>query len=172
MSRRRSSSRREGESLDSLLDTMANVVGILVMLVAVAQLSMGNALERIAEDVVPVELSPARVEAAEQQSREVEEAIVRVRGELEALPLTARREGLLLEEAKSALDDLQALEGADRLEGESLASLSARLSEQQGKLQVLEDERQQVEQQVTKLNALLKEIPAETRPKIARLPDP
>ncbi|MAI24667.1 MAG: hypothetical protein CMN75_01425 [Spirochaeta sp.] len=172
MSGRRSNARREGESLDSLLDTMANVVGILVMLVAVAQLSMGNALERIAEDAVPVELSPARVEAAEQQTQEVEDAIVRLRGELAALPVTARREGLLLMEAESALDELEALAGADRLEGGSAESLSARLREQSTRVETLEYERMQVEQKVTKLNVLLKEIPAETRPKIARLPDP
>ena len=172
MSGRRSRSRQEGESLDSLLDTMANVVGILVMLVAVAQLSMGNALERIAEDAVPVELSPARVEAAEQQTQEVEEAIVRLRGELAALPPTNRREGLLLEEAESALEDLEALAGADRLEGGSLEALSAQLSDRMTRVETLEDERTQAEQKVTKLNVLLKEIPAETRPKIARLPDP
>ena len=45
----RSARRGEAESLDSLLDTMANVVGILVMLVAVSQLSLGDAVERIRE---------------------------------------------------------------------------------------------------------------------------
>ena len=172
MSRRRSSARREGESLDSLLDTMANVVGILVMLVAVAQLAMGNAVERIAEDAVPAELTPAQVDAAERQSREVEEAIVRAQGELEALPLTNRREGLLLMEAQDALEELEALAGADRLQGGTLEDLSARAQDQADRVEILQKEQEEAKQRVTKLNGLLKEIPAETRPKIARLPDP
>ena len=75
-------------------------------------------------------------------------------------------------EAESALDELEALAGADRLVGGSAESLSAQLSEQSSRVETLEYERMQVEQKVTKLNVLLKEIPAETRPKIARLPDP
>ncbi|MCG8590800.1 MAG: hypothetical protein MJE66_16030 [Proteobacteria bacterium] len=43
MSRRR----RPQDSYDSLLDTMANVVGILVVLLAVTQLSVGDAMQRI-----------------------------------------------------------------------------------------------------------------------------
>ena len=41
--------RRTGESqnLDSLLDTMANVVGILVVLMAVTQLTVNDAMKRI-----------------------------------------------------------------------------------------------------------------------------
>lgn len=172
MSRRRSARRRDGESLDSLLDTMANVVGILVMLVAVAQLSMGNALERIAEDAVPIELSPARVEMAEQQQLEVEEAIVRAQGELEALPLTARHEGLLLAEAQATLTELEGLAGADLLQESSSDSLAAQVSQQDSQLRELEQERAQASGRISKLDGLLKEVPAETRPKIARLPDP
>ncbi len=38
----------QGQNLDSLLDTMANVVGILIVLVAVTQLTLGDAVKRIA----------------------------------------------------------------------------------------------------------------------------
>ena len=172
MSRRRFARRRDGESLDSLLDTMANVVGILVMLVAVAQLSMGNALERIAEDAVPIELSPARVEASEKQQIEVEEAIVRAQGELEALPLTVRRDGLLLADAEEAIAELEGLAGADLLREGDFDSLAEKVSEQDGQLRALEQERKRASSRVSKLDGLLKEVPAETRPKIARLPDP
>jgi len=151
---------------------MANVVGILVMLVAVAQLAMGNALERIAEDAVPIELSPELVETSEQRQLEVEEAIVRAQGELEALPLTARRDGLLLAEAEATLAELEGLAGADMLEESSFESLAAQTNEQDGQLRALEQDRKRASAQVSKLNGLLKEVKAETRPKIARLPDP
>ena len=35
------------QSLDSLLDTMANVVGILIVLLAVTQMTVGDAMDRI-----------------------------------------------------------------------------------------------------------------------------
>ncbi len=50
-------------SLDSLLDTMANVVGILVLLLVVVQVSVGGALERIMGDVERP--TAAQLEAAE-----------------------------------------------------------------------------------------------------------
>ena len=50
MSRQRDSG-GNGASLDSLLDTMTNVVGILVILLVVTQLSVNEAVERIGEEL-------------------------------------------------------------------------------------------------------------------------
>ena len=172
MSRRRSARRGEGQNIDSLLDTMANVVGILIMLVAVAQLAVGEALERIAEGALSVEMTPASVEAAEREREEVEEAIVRARGELEAMEATALREGLLLEVAEPLLEKLEGLSGPDRLRGENPEALAARVAEQGLRVRELEQSLAADRRQAAQLDALLTGLPTETRPKIARLPDP
>jgi hypothetical protein len=44
---RRASRRGDEQNLDSLLDTMANVTGILVVMLAVTQISMGDAMGRL-----------------------------------------------------------------------------------------------------------------------------
>ena len=51
MSSRRRQSAQVG-NLDSLLDTMANVTGIMIVLLAVIQLSVGDATERNSEQQV------------------------------------------------------------------------------------------------------------------------
>jgi len=56
-----------GASLDSLLDTMTNVVGILVILLTVTQLGVGDAVKRIATSstVKPEEIDEAQAKLAE-----------------------------------------------------------------------------------------------------------
>ena len=172
MSRRHSRGQREGQNLDSLLDTMANVVGILVMLVAVAQLSVGDALERITEGAAPDELTPVVVEASEAQSEEVEEAIARAQGELQAMPATAQREGMLLEAAAPLLEKLEGLAGAENVRGQDPSSWAAFVAEQGRIARKLEESLSQEQTRISKLDDLLKGVATEQRPKIARLPDP
>lgn len=172
MNRRRSARRGITENLDSLLDTMANVVGILVMLVAVAQLTVGEALERLAEGQLPADMTPASVQASERERDEVEEAIVRARGELEAMEATALQAGLLLEVAEPLLERLEGLAGRERLRGESPEALAADVAEQARTVRTLEEALAADRRQATQLEALLEGLPTETRPKIARLPDP
>ena len=40
------------QNLDSLLDTMANVVGILIVLLAVTQMTVGDAMDRESKPMV------------------------------------------------------------------------------------------------------------------------
>ena len=75
MSRPKERKGSEGQSLDSLLDTMANVVGILVVLVAVMQLAVGDAVERIVEEGVLQSVTLPEVEAMEEEREAVAEAV-------------------------------------------------------------------------------------------------
>ena len=63
----RRAKKSSGASLDSLLDTMTNVVGILVILLTVTQLGVGDAVKRIADSdsVKPEVLESAKVNLAE-----------------------------------------------------------------------------------------------------------
>lgn len=54
----------DGGGLDSLLDTMTNVVGILVMVLIATQLGVKDAVSRIADSDI---VDPAMVEAAREK---------------------------------------------------------------------------------------------------------
>lgn len=85
MSARRSRAAQVG-NLDSLLDTMANVTGILIILLIVATLSVGEAMERIGDQLsARPELTPESLARAEAEARGLSEALA---------PLAARRAAL------------------------------------------------------------------------------
>lgn len=165
--------RIQEQNLDSLLDTMANVVGILVVLVAVVQLSVGDAVERIREKHVA--RPPATVEEladalarADATARAVEHA----RGELAAFDPARLRKGMLVDEMRGHVEELEAL--AARYEISSLAPRDLdKMIESRRRL--IEDSQVQIEQasqHLLDLGKLLADVPAEPRPKVARLPNP
>ena len=59
-------------AMDSLLDTMTNVVGILVIVLVVTQLGVGDAVQRIGEklEVEPAELEQKKRELADLRARQ------------------------------------------------------------------------------------------------------
>jgi hypothetical protein len=165
--------RAVGEAnLDSLLDTMANVVGILVVLVAVTQLSVTDAVERIRDSSTNEVVELAFVEETLAEQKRIEEAVVVANGELAAMAPTARRAGMLLEEAEPLLDQLEALPGRDRLDGPGAEKLRSRLEREAKQIERLEETVVAGRSQLLRLDEVLSEVPTETRPKIARLPDP
>ena len=102
--------RGDEQNLDSLLDTMANVTGILIVLLAVTQISMGDAMGRL-RDLLAArpELTPASLEAAAQEADALRDALA---------PLVAEEEGLA-EGRRSGREELAALRAANaRLEDE------------------------------------------------------
>jgi hypothetical protein len=82
--------RRQGAqvaNLDSLLDTMANVTGILIVLLAVTQLSVSDAMDRIRNELAQrPELTGAALRLAEFESERLANALA---------PLQARRDQLV-----------------------------------------------------------------------------
>ena len=60
-------------SLDSLLDTMTNVVGILVILLAVTQMGVAQALERIRTNLP--DISPEQLAQVQKEARELAEIL-------------------------------------------------------------------------------------------------
>ena len=101
MSVARSRRRGDAQNLDSLLDTMANVTGILIVLLAVTQISVGDAMTRVRDDLDQrPELSPASLAQAEAEARSLQETLA---------PLLPRRPHLeaLLDEQHAQLAALQ-----------------------------------------------------------------
>jgi hypothetical protein len=148
------------DNLDPLVDTLSNVVGILVIVVVLTQLQLGDALTRVAElDVL-----------------RTREARVRDSMPAESEALAQRRDALLrrtdgsveeaielAEETLSALSKIGAVAPGDG--SRSLSELRERLDKSQVELN---EERAALEQRDNHI-AALQQVPKRL---VARLPDP
>jgi len=139
---RRQSEDDDGNSLDSLLDTMTNVVGILVIVLVVTQLGVGDAVQRISESdaVDPEALAAAKAKLDEIRVRETDlktelAAIKPVDKKLIATDIAATKQNISIQEALLAklLADQDMLnkqnEQAGKLAEESEAKTKANMEE-------------------------------------------
>jgi hypothetical protein len=148
------------DSLDPLVDTLSNVVGILVIVVVLTQLQLGDALERVAE----IDLLRTREERAQGLMPAEADALGLRRDAL----LRRTDEGvedsiLLAEEALAALLEIAPVAPGD--ESQSLDELRERL--ELSKLE-LNDERAALDKRGDYAGEL-QQVPKKM---VARLPDP
>ena len=109
-----------GQNLDSLLDTMANVTGILIVLLAVTQISVGNAMTRLRATVAErPELTLESIAMAEAEAATLAAALE---------PLAARSEALQQDrkEKRTALLSLRVEEGEGGAQRAAMDELAAR----------------------------------------------
>ena len=166
--------RRGGESgsFDSLLDTMTNVVGILVILLVVTQVGVRDAVRRIQwklEDVSPARLEARRKLTAEQQSKA---AALRARWEA----LQGREEGSLterdrmqreVEKLREKLKVEKSLEADPEKVRQRVAALESELEKRRR-------EAAEAQEKLATLKARLDKTPVRAAPpaKVIRLPNP
>ncbi len=104
MKRRKSSS--GGASLDSLLDTMTNVVGILVILLTVTQLGVGEAVERI-KDALP-EITDEDMERSKKKVEELDALLKLEKEQLQTIKeLTQQKKTVNIKEQKALIEKLK-----------------------------------------------------------------
>jgi hypothetical protein len=149
------------DNLDPLVDTLSNVVGILVIVVALTQIQMGDALARVAE-----------LDLLRLRGERVLETVPTVVGELEA-----RRDALIrrtdvgveeaIELARKTLEALATLPVADGTTAEtrSLEDLSEDLKSSLRELEEKRTARKRREGYAGRLERAPKQM-------VARLPDP
>jgi hypothetical protein len=180
MARRRSKTSATGGNLDSMLDTLTNVVGILVIVLVAVQISSNEAASRIAaelEKVDPQEV--ARLEEAAEQARAEAAAAAEALREQRQAVLNPRDELSRLEAALQIDQDLarEAVARAAELDKQRAADLSAatqaaaRAAAEQAKR---EAERNAVAERLAKMRRELENLPVLEAPpaKEVRLPDP
>lgn len=154
------------DNLDPLVDTLSNVVGILVVVVALTQLQVGDALERL------IELDASRLPSAKHFASQIEIEHAELS---ERLADAESRQQAILNRSTGSIQDgvtaaKQALEALEKLPKSapptiSIASVEAQVQEQRRSLEeerkVLEHREQYVEE--------IQQVPKEL---VARLPDP
>jgi hypothetical protein len=162
-------------NLDSLLDTMFNVVGILVLVVVLTQLNAGQAVNRLADRLSELpDVTPKALREARQRADELEAQIDRLSRNLDvdAAELEDRR--VTLKELQAQIDrlkDMAALDPALTQKNERITQQRNELTQQKEKLQTQVNEASQTLQN---LKARLADTPKrQQKPdKVVRLPRP
>lgn len=180
----RRAKKQSGASLDSLLDTMTNVVGILVILLTVTQLGVGDAVKRISSGD---QVEPEVLEQAKQELLKLE----LIKNELiERLKALVYEKGVdiaaELQRIKRQLTDAKANVAAladNRAERVRAAELQAQNLLEEAK-RILEEQKKKEEEliakitagntEIDKLRAQLEDTPVVGPPpaKIVHLPNP
>ncbi|QDT30200.1 hypothetical protein Enr10x_55600 [Gimesia panareensis] len=155
MKRKKSSS--GGASLDSLLDTMTNVVGILVIMLTVTQLGVGEAVERIKGAVTE--------EAMEESQKEVKELNAKLDLEKEQLEmikkLTEQKDNVNIEEQQALAEKL-------KKELEKLKEIRVDIEKLKKSIAERDKQVQTIEKSIVTKEKELADIKA----KLAKTPDP
>lgn len=151
-----SRTRARGENVDSLLDTMANVVGILIVMMAVTQMTVNDAMKRIQvwESEAAVSLRERRENAEEERARSAGIDLSRT------LELARLREHIeRVRETKTVADT---------------ATVSAKVASQRLRVRRLEAKIADKREQLANLQILLDESESRTEQQgiALRLPDP
>lgn len=169
-----------GGNMDSLLDTLTNVVGILVIVLVITQLGVREAVQRISqsEQIDPAALARVQAEAA-RAVREREDLAARIQTLLEAASLDAAREKWLvvkqvrdLEANVAALQEHQARREEAALQ--PVRAAEKEIARQQADLDKLREEAARAEEASRHVLLELEKTPEPkpAPPKSVRLPNP
>lgn len=171
MSRRRSASSEM--NLDSLLDTLTNVVGVLVLMLLLTSLNVREAVERIL-DLHPEQLdvSAADLAAVQQQAADLARQREALLPQVQASQRTADQQELMALFQK--LDSLKSGEKPAAPPPEPLAELQQQLAQKTQKSSALSQELVKLEEELQRLKGQLDqtEVVAAPPPRIVHLPNP
>lgn len=164
-----------GISLDSLLDAMFNVVGILVLVLILAQLSVSGAVDRLQAQVEDLpDIDPEAIELAEQRAEELRELIAKLSDEAEVATDQMEQDRITLTRLEAQIDRLEEMVAID-------PELTAERERVEELLEELREQREQVNSQVAdasdelqRLRAQLADLPEreEPAPEVVTLPNP
>ncbi len=169
---RRSSGNGGGASLDSLLDTMTNVVGILVILLAVTQLGVGDAVKRISEKLP--DISEEELAEAERRMAEIERRFRDLQAQLESVqadPVLASNADVDPQQVEKLRQSVEQL----RQKRVNIEKLRNDVQQMRKLAKDLERQTEQDLAELQRLKAILENTPepdAPPPPKVVFLPNP
>lgn len=162
MARRRSKTSATGGNMDSLLDALTNVVGILVIVLVAVQISSQEAARRMEEMITKID--PAELKRIEQEAADAKAKIDQV---TQAIALEKKQEKIDPEKLLRALkDDIEAAE--KKAKADRLAAETAEKEAEKAKLEA-EKLRQRLMAQLAKLEEEAKEYTVARDDLIAQL---
>ncbi|MEM7410251.1 MAG: hypothetical protein AAF430_08465 [Myxococcota bacterium] len=156
-------------NLDSLLDTMANVTGILIFMLAVTQLSMGDAMGRLRAQLgaEAAGISAEAFDAAIAETQRLEAQLAPLQAEgLEARHSAAEAQ------ARALADEIETLASEVALAGVSPEALERRLQAAESRAADLERAVADARGETDHWSARLASVASAPVGRSARLPDP
>jgi hypothetical protein len=165
----------EDVSLDSLLDTMTNVVAILVIMLIVTQLGVSDAVKRIAK-TKPVDLQKLAEQKQELAERSEEFASLQQQIAV-ASDISPEQLELQLRNVKKEIDAAQVVLNESAQKKQSLLLLDAAQKQQEEKARDVEELTKEIAVRladIQKVEAQLEETPLREAPaaKVVNLPNP
>ncbi|NIL96713.1 MAG: hypothetical protein GTO53_04690 [Planctomycetales bacterium] len=177
---------QEGDGLDSLLDTMTNVVGILVMVLIATQLGVKDAVDRISETTVVDEaaMEEAR-EKAQQAEQKRQEILAKLNSrdpddgravEVELADLRRQRQQVQVQinQEQQASNQYALKIEQDKQKAAQAKQKLKKLADDKKTRDSLQNELTESLEEEARLKALLDDTPAQSAPpaKVVTLPDP
>jgi hypothetical protein len=186
MARRAQIEEDDGGGLDSLLDTMTNVVGILVMVLIATQLGVKDAVTRISDSEI---VDPAALAAAEEKLALTKSQRDEIQARLDdfqpvddseiKVQLADLRRKLNEARAKVSAENAVANQFARKIEEDTKKAEAAKtkikeMADAKAKQETLQKELKKALEDEASLKAMLDETPKQEAPpaKIVTLPDP
>jgi hypothetical protein len=154
-------------NLDSLLDTMFNVVGILVLVVIMAQLNAGEAVTRLTTRLSELpDVSPQALTEAQQRAKELKQQIDRLSENVEVDEAALKDKRITLERLKEQLKRLKEIAALD-------PQLQQKHEEVLATRDKLETQKNELDQRVTQASNTLQTLKAKLSdtPKRQKKPD-
>jgi len=160
-----------GASLDSLLDTMTNVVGILVILLTVTQLGVGEAVERIKGAITEEDM-----ERSQEQVKELDSLLALEKDQLKTIKeLTEQKENVNVKEQRELAEKLKKeLEKLKEIQID-IAQLKKQIEERDKQVKTIEESIVVKEKELADIKAKLAKTPdpgPTPNAKIVNLPNP
>lgn len=162
-----------GMNLDSLMDTLTNVVGILVIILIFTVVSGVDAVKRIKNFVD--EITEAQLQKAKTESADIRKLLEQFREQLAEQEALAPDATLNIERAKQTAEQLKA--ELERLAKSQIdpEALSKQIAERQQQVKVLEGQLSEQQKLIASLKARLADKAAagpDRDAKVVNLPDP
>ncbi|NIL98835.1 MAG: hypothetical protein GTO53_12910 [Planctomycetales bacterium] len=177
---------QEGDGLDSLLDTMTNVVGILVMVLIATQLGVKDAVDRISQTVVvdeeAMEQARQKVLLAEEQRKEILERLNSrdpdqgrtVEVQLDDLRRQRQQAQARLNQQQQASNQYAQKIAGDKQKAAAARNKLKKIEDSQKQRDALQTELTKALEEEAQLKALIDDTPVQAAPpaKVVTLPDP
>jgi len=170
---RRKSSGSVGASLDSLLDTLTNVVGILIIILIVTQITASQAIERIKGFVE--EISEEQYAQTIAESEELRDLFKEQQDKQEELATAAPQTRLSIEDQRKLAESLKDRLAQINNQTVDAETLRKELEQRRTKTTTLEEQIAKQQSMIAILKARLAETPAAgpaPDAKVVNLPDP
>ncbi len=162
-------------NLDSLMDTITNVVGILVLILVMVTLNIKKTVERIREeDPSQFGVSEQMLAEIQQQAQQQRETIKELQVNAFGLDVQLEQDRTEIEQQKKQLEELRRDMPQVKPQPESVKDLQKLVEERKKKQEELQEELAKIDADLETVKAELGQTPdmAAPPPKIVRLPNP